>query len=226
MANSIFDKVIQALGQAEQHNSSIMVKPEVILWPDPERQWTEVIPFFQTVMPQLLAFGAYDPVKKQGPAIWLKCMVAKTLPEADWDEEVTPIIYLPGVAKSDLRNVENAGLEFQPLLEYQYTGTLFTQENGKEWSIMAFVENSIYGLGLIVKKDTSTKYALIKSLPKILQDREILTSKSIIDADFLNNQLFPDIVPIILKWMCKSNAALQNMDQVKQEVFANLCQSQ
>ena len=226
MANSIFDKVIQALGQAEQHNSSIMVKPEVILWPDPERQWTEVIPFFQTVMPQLLAFGTYDPAIKQGPAIWLKCMVAKTLPEADWDEEVTPIIYLPGIAKSDLRNVENAGLEFQPLLEYQYTGTLFTQENGKEWSIMAFVENSIYGLGLIVKKDTSTKYALIKSLPKILQDGEILTSKSIIDADFLNNQLFPDIVPIILKWMCKSNAALQNMDQVKQEVFANLCQSQ
>ncbi len=43
MKHNIFDKVLQALTHAEQHNSSIMVKPEVILWPDPERQWTTVI---------------------------------------------------------------------------------------------------------------------------------------------------------------------------------------
>src|SRR5674476_182202 len=174
MSQSIYDKVIQALKQAEQHNSNIMVKPEVILWPDPERQWTEVITVLQDEFPQLLIYGPYDPSKKQGPSIWLKCMVAKTLPDANWDEDVTPIIYLPGVAKNDLRNVENAGLEFQPLLEYQYTGTLFTQDNGKEWSILAFVENPNNGLGLKVLKDTATKEALKKALPTIFQDDEIL----------------------------------------------------
>ena len=226
MANSIYDKVIQSLTQAVQHNSNIMVKPEVILWPDPERQWTEVIPVLQGVIPQLIVFGPYDPSKKQGPAIWLKCMVARTLPEADWDEEATPIIYLPGVAKNDLRNVEHAGLEFQPLLEYQYTGTLFTQENGKEWSILAFVENSYSGLGLKVSKDSATRDALKKALPTILQDGEVLYGKTIIDADYLNNQLFPDIIPTILKWMCKGDSILQTMDQGKRDVYGSLCQSQ
>ena len=60
MANSIYDKVIQALKQAEQHNSSIMVKPEVILWPDPERLWVDVIPDLQAGIPHLLVYGQYD----------------------------------------------------------------------------------------------------------------------------------------------------------------------
>lgn len=226
MNQSIYDKVIQALKQAENHNAQVMVKPEVILWPDPESQWIEVMDVLQDTMPHLLIYGSYNPIRKQGPAIWLKCMIAKALPEANWDAEAIPIIYLPGVAKSDLRNVENAVFNFQPLLEYQYTGTLFIQENGREWSILAFVENPINGLGIKVSKDNATKDALKKTLPSIFQDREVLANKTIIDADYLNNQLFPDIIPSILKWMCKGDALLKAMDAGKQEVFINLCKSQ
>lgn len=226
MAHSIYDKVLHALKQAENHNSQVMVKPEVILWPDPENQWSEVISVLQEALPQLLIYGPYNPDKKQGPAIWLKCMIAKALPEANWDAEAIPIIYLPGVAKSDLRNVENAVFNFQPLLEYQYTGTLFIQENGREWTILAFVENPVNGLGIKVAKDNATKEALKKTLPSIFQDREVLANKTIIDADYLNNQLFPNIIPSILKWMCKGDAFLKAMDAGKQEVFINLCKSQ
>jgi hypothetical protein len=226
MGKSIYDKVIQALKQAENHNSNVMVKPEVILWPDPENQWCDVIDVFQESIPHLLIYGSFEPAKKQGPAIWLKCMIAKVLPEATWDAEAIPIIYLPGVAKSDLRNVENAVFNFQPLLEYQYTGTLFIQENGREWSILAFLENPINGLGLKVAKDNATKDALKKTLPTIFQDRDVLTNKTVIDADYLNNQLFPDIIPTILKWMCKGDVYLDTMDAGKKEVFANLCKSQ
>lgn len=226
MAKSIYDKVIQALKQAENHNSNVMVKPEVILWPDPENQWCDVIDVLQESIPHLLIYGSFEPVKKQGPAIWLKCMIAKVLPEATWDAEAIPIIYLPGVAKSDLRNVENAVFNFQPLLEYQYTGTLFIQENGREWSILAFLENPINGLGMKVAKDNATKDALKKTLPTIFQDRDVLTNKTVIDADYLNNQLFPDIIPTILKWMCKGDVYLDTMDAGKKEVFANLCKSQ
>lgn len=226
MSQSIFDKVLQALKQAENHNSNLMVKPEVILWPDPENQWCEVIEVLQEGLPHLLIYGSYEPEKKQGPAIWLKCMIAKVLTEANWDVEAIPIIYLPGVAKSDLRNVENAIFNFQPLLEYQYTGTLFIQENGREWSILAFVENPINGLGIKVNHDTATKDALKKTLPSIFQDREVLSNKTIIDADYLNNQLFPDIIPTILKWICKGDVFLSTMDAGKQEVFTNLCKSQ
>jgi hypothetical protein len=226
MAKSIYDKVVHALIQAENHNSNVMVRPEVILWPDPENQWSDVIEVLQESIPHLLIYGNFEPSKKQGPAIWLKCMIAKVLPEANWDVDAIPIIYLPGVAKSDLRNVENAVFNFQPLLEYQYTGTLFIQENGREWSILAFVENPINGLGIKVAKDNATKDALKKTLPSIFQDREVLANKTIIDADYLNNQLFPDIIPTILKWMCKGDVLLNTMDVGKQEVFTNLCKSQ
>ncbi|MFZ4725738.1 MAG: BREX-1 system phosphatase PglZ type B [Paludibacter sp.] len=223
---SIYDKVTQSLKQAEQHNSSIMVKPEVILWPDPERLWVDVIPDLQSVFPHLLVYGHYDLTKKQGPAIWIKCMIAKSLPEADWDESATPIIYLPGIAKADFRNVEVAGLELQPLLEYQYTGTLFLQENGKEWTILAFVENPTAGLGINILKDYATKDALKKALPSIFHDPEALYGKTVIDAQHLNNQLFPEINPSILKWMCKGDAFFQNMDAGRKEVFVHLCKSQ
>lgn len=226
MAKSIYDKVIAALKQAEKHNSNIMVKPEVILWPDPENLWIEVIPVLQEELPQILIYGSYLPEKKQGPSIWIKCMVAKSLPEAEWDIDATPIIYLPGVSKNDLRNVEHAKLEFQPLLEYQYTGTMFVQENGKEWTILAFVENNISGLGLRFSKDSATKDALKKALPRIFRDPDILIGKTIIDADFLNNQLFPDIYHNILKWMCKGDSFLEGMDSGKRDIFSNICRTQ
>jgi hypothetical protein len=226
MNQSIYDKVIQALKQAENHNSNVMVKPEVILWPDPEYQWVEGMDLLKEAIPHLLTYGMYEPVKKQGPAIWLKCMISHMLPEANWSEDTIPIIYLPGVAKTDLRNVENAVFNFQPLLEYQYTGTLFIQENGREWSILAFVENPVNGLGVKVAKDNATRDALKKTLPTIFQDREVLAHKTIIDADYLNNQLFPDMIPSILKWMCKGDVFFQKTDAARIEVFANLCKSQ
>lgn len=223
MKHSIYDKVFAALKQAEQHNSSVMVRPEVILWPDPERQWESIMPALRKSISHILVFGDYDPEKKQGPAIWLKCMVAKVLPEADWESNVVPIIYLPGVSKNDLRNVGNAGLGFQPLLEYQYTGSLFLQENGKEWTIQAFIENPDTGLGIRIAKDSATKYALRQVLPSIFEDQEVLYGKTSIDADFLNSQLFPDIVPSILKWLCKGDAFLHSLEASKKEAFVNLC---
>ena len=226
MRHSIFNKVVQALKQAENHNSNVMVKPEVILWPDPEMQWSSVIPELQNTFPALLMYGTYDALKKQGPAIWLKCMIAQVLPEANWAATEIPIIYLPGISKSDLKNIQNAGLDFQPLIEYQYTGTVFTQDNGREWTILAFVQNAESGLGLKVAQDIATRDALKKALPSIFQDPDVLSSKAIIDAEYLNNQLFPDIVSNILKWMCKGDAALVLMDSGKKEVFYNLCKSQ
>lgn len=203
MKYSIYDKVVQALNQAKQHNGNIMVKPEVILWPDPELQWGAVIPVLQETFPALLIYGAYDQSKKQGPAIWLKCMIAQTLPEADWDASEIPIIYLPGISKSDLKNIHNAGLNFQPLIEYQYTGTVFTQENGKELTILSFLQNPVNGLGIKVSQDVATKEALKKALPSIFKNPDVLFGKPIIEAEYLNNYLFPDIIPNILKWMSK-----------------------
>ena len=226
MTQSLYDKLIGAIKQAESNNGNLMTKPEVILWPDPERLWEDVISIIQESRDNLFIYGVYEPQKNQGPSIWLKCMMAKSIPEAVWKSETTPIIYLPGISKNELKNVEDIGFQLQPLVEYQYTGTIFSQENGKEWTILAFVENPINGLGLKVNKDNATKEALKKALPSIFQDKDIFVGKTYIDADFLNNQLFPNIIPSILKWICKGDAFLDTLDAGKKEVFANICKAQ
>lgn len=223
---SIFGKIILALQQAAKHNSSIMVSPEVILWPDPENQWLTVIPALQEALPELLVYGDYNPEANQGPAIWLKCVVAGTIKPKSWPVSKVPIIYLPGIAKHQLRNVEDVPFALQPLLEYQYTGTIFLQENGREWTILAFVENPTQGLGAKVAKDTATRDALKKTLSATFHDKNIFSGKNLIEANDLNNQLFPDIIPTILKWMCKGDAYLSNMDSGKREAFLSLCKSQ
>jgi sulfur relay (sulfurtransferase) DsrC/TusE family protein len=223
---SILNKVIQSLKQAEKHNSSIMVKPEVILWPDPESLWEEVIPMLQDELPQLLVYGNYNPEKKQGPAIWLKCMVTKTLSEANWPDEVIPIIYLPGISKNDLRNAEHAELTLQPLLEYQYTGVMFLQENGKEWTIMAFLENIANGLGAKVAKDKGTKYALKTTLAAIFRSADIHWEKVIVDSGFLYEQVFPDIDIAVLQWICNGEKFMKQLQSDRKEAFVNLCKTQ
>ncbi|MBE0424700.1 MAG: BREX-1 system phosphatase PglZ type B, partial [Lutibacter sp.] len=71
-----------------------------------------------------------------------------------------------------------------------------------------------------------TKDAIKKALPSIFQNNEVLLGKSIIDADFLNNQLFPEIIPSILKWICKGDLFIESMEVGKREIFSNLCKTQ
>lgn len=222
---SIFDKVLQSLQQASRHNSSVMVKPEVILWPDPERQWEAVIPILQEKINSLLIFGAYEPDRKQGPAIWLKCMVARSLPEAAWPETETPILYLPGISKQDFKNITAAGLLLQPLMEYQYTGVIWLHENGKEWTVPAFVQNAQAGLGLKMSQDNATKDALLTALPGIFEDRDTLYNKVFVDEEFLLSTVFPDITLSILKWMMEPEGFMNSLSKDMRSTFINLCKS-
>jgi hypothetical protein len=144
-----------------------------VLWPDPDKQWLAIIEMLQQEMPELLVLGDYNPEKRTGPAIWLKCMVEQTLPQANWDESVVPVIYLPGISKNNLKNLQNADPPVAPLMEYQYTGTLWTHRNGKEWTISAFLQNKEDGMGLNMAQDNETRDASQKVLTKIFEEPEI-----------------------------------------------------
>ena len=158
-------------------------------------------------------------------AIWLKCMVNKALPEADWDEDEIPVIYLPGVSKADFKNIEETADSLQPLMEYQFTGNLWLQENGKEWTILAFMQNEDQGLGLDIARDAATKYALIKTLHNYIHEDKSYY-KGQITADFLNQKLVPEIIPNLLKWMEGGDTALDSLKKEKLEAFKEVVQSQ
>lgn len=222
---SLKDKILEGFKKATAYNSSVMVAPEVILWPDPERQWEIVVENLQDSYSALFILGDYQPEKLTGPSIWIKTVISGKLSETSWDQGLTPVIYLPGISKSRLKEVSSLGLELQPLAEYQYSGTFFNQYNGKEWTILALLTNPSDGLGLNIKQDNSTKESIIKSLPVIFEMDIYAFNAPVIDAVFINRLVLPNTIPYILKWMCIGDEFLAGMEPAKKEAFKDICQS-
>src|SRR5438093_1446810 len=54
--------------------------------------------------------------------------------------------------------------ELKPLVELQYRGAVWTQLNGKDWTIEAFLMSENGGLGLEVGRDNATRNALLGAL--------------------------------------------------------------
>ena len=79
---TVLDAIIQSLSRAGACDRDDQVAPAMILWPDKERQWEPVMPVLRERLPHLLTLGAYAANCKTGPAIWLRCAIGRTLPEA------------------------------------------------------------------------------------------------------------------------------------------------
>jgi hypothetical protein len=146
----------------------------------------------------LLTLGPYDPGTRTGPAIWLRCALAGTLPEVVLSNGV-PVIYLPGVGRANLRAVEDCPRDLQPLAELQYRGVLFTQKNARDWTPAAFLQNR---LGIRVGEDAATRQALARALPKVLDEPvPSLRANSPLRAAYLDELLTPDPEREILRWL-------------------------
>ena len=57
-----------------------------------------------------------------------------------------PIIYLPGVGRATLRATDECPPELRPLAELQYRGVFWSQANGKDWTVAAFLQTEKGGL--------------------------------------------------------------------------------
>jgi hypothetical protein len=146
---TVLGRLLDALAGACVYNRNDQVPPTVLLWTDPERHWEPLLPRLRALLPHLLTLGPYDPPTRTGPAIWLRCLIARTLSGvAYWPEETTPILYLPGVSRAELRDVEACPPLLQPLAGIQYAGAFWGQSNGKDWTVGAFQQSEPGGLGL------------------------------------------------------------------------------
>lgn len=70
---------------------------------------------------------------------WLKCAVAGKLGTQLPKARTCPDSYLPGTSRADLRAIEIGPRELQPLAELQYRGVFWSQANGKDWTVNAFL---------------------------------------------------------------------------------------
>ena len=182
---SVFDAILASLGKASEYNSNDMTAPAVVLWTDKDRQWEPLADRLRESLPHFLTLGEYDAANTTGPAIWLRCMIGRTLPEANWPEETTPILYLPGVSRQELRAVEDCDPHLQPLAALQYLGVFWTQHSAKDWTILAFLQTDKGGLGLDVARDAATQEAMKRALP-MLADTLISELTGKLDASDFN----------------------------------------
>ena len=139
--STINEMLVQAIRHAAIHNPDVQVAPSCILWPDGDRQWEPVAARLQAELPEMFVLGDYDVEKRTGPAIWLRCVIANKAPKVELPNGSTPILYLPGVSRQDLRAVESCPDHLKPLAELQYSGVIWSQINAKDWTILAFLKS-------------------------------------------------------------------------------------
>jgi hypothetical protein len=188
---TVIEGLMASLEAAAKYNPNDVEPPSAVLWTDHDAQWQPIIPQLRRLMPQLLTVGAYEPEHRIGPAIWLRCAVDRTLEHPKIPDETTPIIYLPGVSRQELRAVQDCPDGLKPLVELQYRGVCWTQKNGKDWTVEAFLVSDDGGLGLDVARDAATRRSVLGALAELATTSvERLIGKHLEAEDF--DKLFSD----------------------------------
>lgn len=225
-SQTFFDALVEAIRQASVYNKNDQIPPIVVLWTDEDQQWQALLPQLRTRLP-LLTFDheRYAPEERRGPAYWLRCMLAGSLAEDHLPENETPIIYLPGVGKADLRAVEECPKPLQSLAELQHRGALWTQRNGRDWTIASFLQNKEGGLGIAVGADQATKEAMLQALPKLAREPLArLRQAAPLKAPFFYELLNPDAVRRLLLWLNAPGDYPQQISPAEWHSFCSLCQ--
>jgi len=217
----------QALRRAARFNRDVECAPHCILWPDKEGQWRPVISALQAELPELLVLGPLDEAHRTGPAIWLRCAIAGQIKSVELDGQYPPILYLPEVARQDLRAIEHCPEPLRALAELQYRGQFFSQANAKDWTAVAFLKSTQGGLGLDVGQDRETRDALLLALPQIMeQPLEVLRARRLDGAWFNTLLTGGDPVRDLLTWMDAPSAFRAARDANAWAAFARVCKVQ
>lgn len=221
------DHLVRAVRDAAVFNPEIKVAPACILWPDRDRQWEAVIPVLQAELPELVILGDYAPEKRIGPAIWLRCVIAGRAEDVSLPGDRTPIFYLPGVSRQDLRAVESCPDHLKPLAELQYRGVIWSQINAKDWTILAYLKSDQGGLGLDVAQDSDAKNGMQLALHRLLAEDLSLLKGRRLDKDYFNTLLMGgDPIRDVLQWLNNEDGFKASRSESEWIAFVEICKSQ
>ena len=224
-ATSFFDALVATIQAASAHNRQDQAPPAAVLWPDKDRQWVALLPLLKDRLP-IFVLGKYSPDEHIGPAYWLRCVIARTIPDPRLPPEKVPVLYLPGYSRQDLRALETCPVELQPLAELQYRGVLWTQKNGRGWTVSAFLQSRDGGLEIGVKADQATKEALQRSLVNLAGETvEAIRRSAPLRASYLNRLIHPDIEKNVLRWLDDPKGYQVSCSDQEWAAFGVLCNS-
>lgn len=223
---TLVERLKASLEAASAHNPNDAEKPVAVLWTDRDAQWRPILERLRVLMPQLLVLGEYEPEIRTGPSIWLRCVVDRVLILPGLGNDTTPVVYLPDVSRQALGSAEACPSDLKPLVELQYRGTCWTQKNGRDWTVEAFMVSSDGGLGLDVARDTATRQSMLSALPELATTSiRLLEGRRLEAADF--DALFSDDpVRDLLLWLSEPESALAGWEAGRRSAFASRCKSE
>lgn len=223
----VINKLIDQLRCSAAFNKSVQVPPAAILWTDIDRQWQSAMPYIKQQLPELIELGDYNPDLRTGPAIWVKCAIAGVLEECVLPEGKTPIIYLPGVGRKDLRAIEQCPEFLKPLAELQYRGCWWAYNSaGRDWSVGSFLTNPKAGLELDLAKDKKTHEAILQVLPDLLETPVVSLQGKKLEAEDFYSIVLDDMARDILGWLNNPQEKEKLWQGSRWDIFANSCQMQ
>jgi hypothetical protein len=191
------DALIEALAAVSRWNEAVEARPAALLWCDPKSEFAPLIPLLRARLLHLLTFGTYDIKTRTGPAIWLRAAVAGVWPTLPLDPAAIPVVWLPGIAREQLRGTEGTPGPIAPLAWLAVTGQFFHHRNGRDWSLRALCQGP---LGLDIADDAATRVALARAAPRLLL-RPMRDLSRRWDADALDGLLTPDLDADLLDWI-------------------------
>ena len=222
---TVLDALVEALRGATRHAAGIEAPPVALLWPDPDGQWRPLITPLRAALPELFVLGPYAPGDRQGPVIWLKCVLDRALPEVALPDGTVPVLYLPGVGRQELRAGDACPAEFQPLIELQFRGTTWHQRNGREWPVEAFL-GSAQGLGLDIAGDRQTEDALRRALPLVAATPIEALHGRRLEADDFDRLAVGDPPRDLLSWIGQPDRFRSACDASRWATFLDVCRRQ
>jgi hypothetical protein len=201
-----------------------VASPVAILWTDADGQWLPMLPALRATFPSVYALGRYEAATRTGPAIWLRCIVDHTVPEAPPSGEI-PVLYLPHVRRQELRAAGDCPPHLQPLIELQYRGRVWHQSNGYDWTVRAFLISND-GLGLDISADRRTEEAMLRALPLLSEvDIRALEGRRL-DADDFDKLSVDDPVRDLLLWLNNPETFEAGAKGGRWESFRSLCRNE
>ena len=204
--STVIEALVRSLEAAAKFNPNDVVHPYTVLWMDHDSQWQPIIEQLRRLLPQLVTFGDYEPEHRSGPAIWLRSVVDWALPEGELPEGVTPIVYLLGVSRQELRAVQECPDSLKALVGLQYRGVCSTQKNGKDWTVEAFLVSEEGGLGLEVVRDATTRPAMLRALPELATTSVDRLKYKHLEAEDFDKLFSDDPAKDLLLWLSEPEA--------------------
>lgn len=222
---TVLDHFLSSLDFAGIYNQHDTSAPEVILWTDPERLWESILPRVSELREAVYHLDEEGITGElRGPSTFLRYQLSKR-GERQRDQKV-PIIYLPGVARSDFRSSKSFPEIARHLFAYQYLGNFWTQVNGKDWTPSALLASDDGGLALDLAKDLDTRNALRSQLATVVEtDVDALRGKRLEASDF-NALSVGDPVRLMLQWLSHPERCEADWPSAQWQAFQEITQSQ